>query len=278
MTSSAKYIQAFIEEANIEKALDKINEQAYKNIEKPFFIRKIKKPDDNEDLEISIARNNLNDITDEYTASQILSYLKDNMFISQFNKNFNVFKKILSDKKITSMGQFIEVFTNYRNNIVEDIEKTGLDSTTATVKALTEIKQELNISDTASAKQTLNNLASMTKEELDNRFIDTVLKETGKEDVKPNTIIDLPHSSKYGQSMKAIIHSISPVTLKVNNALQKEPALSKSMIRYILSNQNMFNSSTMRLLQSTDISRGSAVGSGLPITKYSKKKLLANFR
>jgi hypothetical protein len=176
------------------------------------------------------------------------------------------------------MGQFIEVFTNYRNNIVEDIEKTGLDSTTATVKALTEIKQELNISDTASAKQTLNNLASMTKEELDNRFIDTVLKETGKEDVKPNTIIDLPHSSKYGQSMKAIIHSISPVTLKVNNALQKEPALSKSMIRYILSNQNMFNSSTMRLLQSTDISRGSAVGSGLPITKYSKKKLLANFR
>lgn len=269
MTTNADYIKKFILETNLESYLDKVNEQAFKNIQKPFFLKPIKpKTEEELNIENRIATNNITSlaINDENTNIQILEHLKANNMVSDFNKNFQLFKKIVANKRISSLGEFIQLYDNFKSNIAsntENIIKTGLIPESQTTKDLADIKRDLDISENIDkTKLELDTLTKMPKTELDELFKVAVMKDKLMP-IAVNQTIDIPHGSKYGDVYLSTIRGIDPIRLSVSTREQLDPTLSKSMIRYILSVNGKYNRSVQKLLQASDIIRTAPVGTGL---------------
>jgi hypothetical protein len=257
MTATREYVNKTNEFLQQESALNALNVKAFKDIERPFFIKPMEERAEEINLERNIAETNLKQITtSDEVAKGIVQSLVNNNELSTFNRYFSVFQRALKDQKLQSLGQFSNIFNNFKTNIVTDISKTGLLPAEEILQSVKEIKSGFDLE-----KIDITDILNLNTAQLTNLFLETAKKELNRP-LKVGDILMIPSPTNYGERKAVKITKVSPLSIEKLNKLQ----LIKTMIRYILDSENKYNRSVYNELRkfkpSTASSpEGSPVGS-----------------
>jgi hypothetical protein len=177
MTATREYVNKTNEFLQQEAALNALNVKAFKDIERPFFIKPIEEKAEEINLERNIAETNLKQITtSDEVAKGIVQSLVNNNELSTFNRYFTVFQRALKDQKVQSLGQFSNIFNNFKTNIVTDIAKTGLLPAEEIIQNVQNITKTLNIPTAIPS-----DLNVLTEGQIDEIFRNAVKAETKNE-------------------------------------------------------------------------------------------------
>jgi hypothetical protein len=177
MTATREYVNKTNEFLQQEAALNALNVKAFKDIERPFFIKPMEEKAEEINLERNIAETNLKQITtSDEVAKGIVQSLVNNNELSTFNRYFSVFQRALKNQKVQSLGQFSNIFNNFKTNIVTDISKTGLLPAEEIIQNVQNITKTLNIPTAIPS-----DLNVLTEGQIDEIFRNAVKAETKNE-------------------------------------------------------------------------------------------------
>lgn len=230
MTATKEYVNKTNEYLQQEAALNALNTKAFKDIERPFFIKPLEEKRDEINLERNIAETNLKQITtNDDIAKAIVQTLVDKNELSTFNRYFTVFQKSLKDQKIQSLGQFNDIFNNFKTNIISDVSKTGLLPAEELIQNVQNITKTLDIPTAIPS-----DLNVLSEEEIDRIFRNAVKIDT-KNEVYNDQVIDGVKSDGSPMQLK-ILDTRGYVDIKP--ATSKKPYNKKdtmnAKIRYII--------------------------------------------
>jgi len=248
MSASKQYVDQTNELLRERASINALNLQAFKNIQPKDFIPQRPKEREEEDkernivinLERNIGESNARLITNsEDIAKAIIQSLINNGELSTFNRYFTVFQKALNNQKIQSLGQFNNIFNNFKNNIVTDISKTGLLPSQEVIESVQNIKSGLELE-----KIDITDILNLNTAQLTNLFLETTEKDLNKP-LKVGDVLEFPSSTNYGDIKEFKIIKLAPISIKNIS----KPQMIKNMIRYILNAQNKYNRSVYNELR-----------------------------
>jgi len=214
-----------IELLRAQASLNEANTKAFKDIAVPDVI-KLKPKEAGINFERNVAESYLKEmISDPELIKSILNYLKSTNNFIKFNKYINVFKRALSNNRIVSLGQFQTLFTSFDENILSDLERTGLFPQEVLIQTIEEstLPKEL--------KEYL-----VTPEETIDKYFKTAFKMKNKRDVAAGDVITVLGSDNK-TSVNYTVRDVTPIVTLVSstNRLNNTNLLNVNKIKYIMS-------------------------------------------
>jgi hypothetical protein len=217
-----------IELLRAQASLNEANTKAFKDIAVPDVI-KLKPEEEGINFERNVAESYLKEmISDPELIKSILNYLKSTNNFIKFNKYINVFKRALSNNRIVSLGQFQTLFTSFDENILSDLERTGLFQQDILIKS---------IEQTALPKVLKDYLLS-SEENID-KYFKTAFKDKNERDVAVGDVITVLGADNKS-NINYIVKEVSPIVRLATstNRLNDLNLLNVNKIKYIMSVNN----------------------------------------
>lgn len=211
-------------------SLNALTNKAFKDTTMKNNLTKPKQPQDTLNFERNVAESYLKEIVPESIIPSILNYLdKTNNFVN-FNKYHAVFKRALGTEKITSLGQFTNIFESFIKNVLSDIERTGLFP-------LEETKRLLQDVSTKTLPTIVSELLEKDEAYIEKEFIRAFISENGFEPKEGDTIEAKGSGNDYIKY--TLLDVDKPImTLRTARGAQTGKTLVQTKIRYILKVNN----------------------------------------
>lgn len=227
MSSSKEYEKLLKQQAY----MDAITNKAYTDLTtKKSDLSKPKEFSDKEiNFERNVAESYLKSMAPDSIIPDILNYLEGSNNFSDFNKYQSVFKKAIGTNKIASVGQFITMFSTFQENILSDIEKSGLFPQE-------EIRRDIDQVISAVQPMVITDLLNEPEDNIEKQFKEAFIKEKGKE---PENGDEIESMAKVKMIKYTLYDVDKPIIgLKVASRQLKPETVRKIKIKYILKVNN----------------------------------------